>query len=71
MESVRKLLARSGVTWTNAAPDSVKDLVEKRFRIWGFPTYILVDPEGVIVETNTGDLRGQSLIATLEKRLKQ
>lgn len=71
METVRKLLEQKGVTWTNAAPDSVKDLVEKRFRIWGFPTYILLDPEGVVVETNGGRLRGQALIATLEQRLKR
>jgi len=51
-------LADHGMTWRNTAPASVDDLIRKRFRIMAFPTHILLDPNGVIVEfpLNTRDL---------------
>jgi thiol-disulfide isomerase/thioredoxin len=70
-DSVRALLEQKGVTWTNARPDSVRELVEKRLRIWGFPTFYLLDPEGIVIETRTEELRGEALIATLESRLEE
>lgn len=69
-ERIRALLRDKGVSWPNATPDSVRSLVDKRLRVSSFPTYILLDPNGVILETGFS-LRGQSLIARLEKHLKE
>jgi thiol-disulfide isomerase/thioredoxin len=49
-EAVRQLLVEKGVTWPNATPDSVKDLIDNRYRIDTFPTLILLDPDGIVVE---------------------
>jgi thiol-disulfide isomerase/thioredoxin len=67
--AVRSLLKEKGVTWTNATPESVKDLVDKRFRVWGFPTLILLDPDSRIVEARTPMLSGPALLAMLERLL--
>jgi thiol-disulfide isomerase/thioredoxin len=69
-DAVRVLLNEKGVEWPNATPESVKDLVEKRFRIQGFPTLILLDPDGVVVETRPPMLSGTALMSTLEKILQ-
>jgi thiol-disulfide isomerase/thioredoxin len=68
-DAVRKLLAEKGVRWPNATPESVKDLVEKQFRIWGFPTFILIDPAGNVVETRSSALGGAGLVQTLDRML--
>jgi thiol-disulfide isomerase/thioredoxin len=69
-DRIRALLQEKGVSWPNAMPDSVRTLVDKRMRVSGFPTYILLDPTGLIVEMGSA-LRGQALIPTLEKHLKE
>ena len=58
------------MTWPSAAPDSVKDLVKNRFRISGFPTLILLDPDGIVIEATTSALEGDALMARLEKLLR-
>jgi thiol-disulfide isomerase/thioredoxin len=68
-DAVRALLNEKKVEWPNATPESVKDLVEKRFRIQGFPTLILLDPRGVVIETHPRALSGTALQSTLEKLL--
>ena len=68
-DTVRSLLKEKGITWPNATPESVKDLVDGRFRIWGFPTLILLDPEARILEVRTEMLSGPALISTLERLL--
>ena len=66
--TVRTLLQDKGVTWPNALPATVKDLIRDRWRIMAFPTLFLIDPNGVVVETS-GALRGPRLTATLERVL--
>ena len=46
---VRAFLTERGVDWPNTSPASVKELIQSRFRIMGFPTMILVDPEGRVL----------------------
>jgi thiol-disulfide isomerase/thioredoxin len=46
---VKAFLAERSVDWPNASPASVKDLIQNRFRILGFPTMILVDPVGRVL----------------------
>jgi thiol-disulfide isomerase/thioredoxin len=67
--SVRALLASLGIEWPNALPNSVKDLVKKRFKITSFPTSILVDRRAVVVGTEANGVYVDALPAFLEKVL--
>lgn len=49
----------------------MKDLIEKHFRVSGFPTLLLLDPDGIVLETRSNELRGDKLIPTLERFMKQ
>ncbi|HZL94756.1 MAG TPA: TlpA disulfide reductase family protein, partial [Vicinamibacterales bacterium] len=49
LEHARVVVKERGVTWPNAAPDSVKELVEDVLRITAFPSKILVGPDGRVV----------------------
>ncbi len=71
VEEVKKFLAEKKITWTQATTESIKDLIEKRFRIVAYPTTILLDPQGKIVSLGGGGLplRGKELLATLDKVL--
>ena len=70
VEQVRALLKEKNVSWPNALPDTVKELVRERWRIMAFPTLILLDPNGVVIETSAS-LRGPRLTATLERLLEK
>ena len=70
-DSVRPFLKEKAIGWRNATPESVKDLIEKRFRVSGFPTLVLLDPNGIVLETRSDELRGDKLIPTLERFMKQ
>jgi thiol-disulfide isomerase/thioredoxin len=65
-EMVRPLLKEKAIPWPNATPESVKDLVKNRFRINGFPTLILVGPDGVVVDPHVSL---EALAGTLERLL--
>lgn len=65
-ESVRALLKEKAIAWPNATPESVKDLVKNRFRISGFPTLILVGPDGTVVDPHVSLT---ALPGTLERLL--
>jgi hypothetical protein len=49
----------------------VKDLIEKRFRVNGLPTLLLLDPNGIVLETRSNELRGDKLIPTIERFMKR
>lgn len=66
VDEVRAYLTANGVGWTFARPDSVRDLIVDRFRVNSFPTVILLDPDGRVVQTPRGALRGRALAATLD-----
>ena len=68
VEIVRQFLSEKGATWTEATTESIKDLVEKRFRIMAYPTTILLDPKGRIIDLG-GGLRGKGLLTALDKIL--
>lgn len=67
-DRVRSFLAQRSIPWPNAAPDSVKDLIRNRYRIMGFPTLVLLDPDGLVVEIH-GDAR--DMVAALERILER
>jgi thiol-disulfide isomerase/thioredoxin len=69
-ENVRSFLESRGVTWTNATPDSVKDLVEKRLRILGFPTHILLDRDGRVVYFPAAGAESTELLNVLERTIR-
>ena len=69
-DTVRSFLESRGVTWTNATPDSVKDLVEKRFRVVGFPTHILLDRDGRVVYAPAAGTESTDLLAVLERTIR-
>ena len=64
---VRPFLKEKDVRWVNATPESIPGLVENRFRISAFPTLLMLDPNGVVIETRSAQLRGKRLLETLEK----
>jgi thiol-disulfide isomerase/thioredoxin len=63
-DTVRLFLKKHRVTWPNATPDSVKDLIENRYRIMGYPTLILLDRDGKVVAMDRS-------IAKITARLEQ
>lgn len=52
-EDVRQYLFVNGINWTFARADSVRDVIRNQFQIAGFPTLLLVDPEGGLVDTSS------------------
>lgn len=74
IESMRKGLRDSGMTWTNAKFDSVVDFLRVNLRITSFPTTFLISPEGKILsmsrqERDEPDLRGKDLLESLDEVL--
>jgi thiol-disulfide isomerase/thioredoxin len=67
-DHVRSFLAARKIPWPNAAPDSVKDLIRNRYRIMGFPTLVLLDPDGLVVEIHG---HATEMVAALERILER
>jgi thiol-disulfide isomerase/thioredoxin len=65
-DQVRTILSDEEITWTFATPDSVRDVIVNRFQVSSFPTLMLVDPQGRVLETRGEMLRGAQLAKTLE-----
>jgi thiol-disulfide isomerase/thioredoxin len=68
-EDVRQYLFVNGINWTFARADSVRDVIKTQFQIDAFPTLMLVDASGSLVQTSSGSLRGERLARTLDKLL--
>jgi thiol-disulfide isomerase/thioredoxin len=68
-QQVNAYLKANGVTWPFATAPSVRTLISDRFQVTAFPTLILLDPDGRVVEARTGALRGEALVRTLDKVL--
>jgi thiol-disulfide isomerase/thioredoxin len=71
---VKPWLEKNGLTWTQATPDSIRDVM-RALRITSFPTTILVAPDGKIVSlsqrnTKQPSLRGKDLIESLDDILE-
>jgi len=67
LEEVRAFVAERGMEWPEVRPQDGDPLVRERFRIIGYPTYVLLDPAGTIVFVGHG-LQG-ALLETLEEML--
>jgi len=71
IDSLRAFVAKEDLLWTQVpqrAGDSTRSAVLDAFRVTGYPTTFLVDPEGVIVERGN-TLRGEALAETLAKHI--
>ena len=67
--AARKFIKDRNVTFPQASWDSVKDLVEQRFRIDEWPTAIMIDSDQRVVSTNSKGqphIRQEGLMSTLE-----
>ncbi|HZI18837.1 MAG TPA: TlpA disulfide reductase family protein [Pyrinomonadaceae bacterium] len=67
---VKGWLKKNSLNWTQATPDSIRDL-QRSYRIDRFPTTVLVGPDGKVLSTNNYKrgqprLRGQDLLRTLD-----
>ncbi len=69
VDQVRAYLQQNAVAWTFARPDSVRSLIVDRFKISGFPTMYLLDPDGRVMPVRESALRGKALAVTLERIL--
>jgi thiol-disulfide isomerase/thioredoxin len=49
VKTLQKLVDQKKLPWTHARAESVKEIVDKRFRVHSFPTLILLDREGKVV----------------------
>lgn len=67
-EKVKTFISKNKMEWLNTIMDNGwNNPIVKKFEVFGIPSTILVDSTGKIIATN---LRGESLIKTLEKYLK-
>ncbi len=71
-EQARAFVAEREMDWPEVHPESGDPLVQERFRIIGYPTYVLLDPTGTILSVGREGqppLRGEALLETLEQVL--
>jgi peroxiredoxin len=72
-DRLRRFLTDKGVTWTNTAPDSGRELAQQRLRVAAFPTHILLDPRGTVLSIGGKDqlpLHGERLMESLARLLE-
>ena len=65
---IKDWLKKNSIAWPQATMSSIRD-VEIRYRIHLFPTSLLLDPEGKVVELDQHKMRGTSLLKTLDRML--
>ena len=66
----RAVVTKRNVTWPNAAPETVKELVEDVLRITAFPSKILVGPDGRVVAFLGFDVVGGELLRRLDALIR-
>jgi len=63
------MIAREKLDYPQATLESTRELQEKRFRIYAWPTYVLIGPDRKILAVNPPDLQGERISSGLEHRL--
>jgi len=63
----REMIVRKNLRWTHATYASIRESLERSFRIRAWPTYVLLDRAGKIVSSRDSDLIGAALDRTLER----
>jgi len=66
----RAVVKERDVRWPNAAPDTVRELVEDVLRITSFPTKILVGPDGRVAALLGFNVTGAELLRRLDSLVR-
>jgi hypothetical protein len=61
IEIVTAYMAQKGVTWTQARKDSIRELTEVRYRIYEYPSTLLLGPDGKVIVIEQEKLQGEEL----------
>ncbi len=69
LQDQRKFVAETGLPWLHATAASVEDVIRQGFRVWRFPTKILLDREGRVLAVEEGSGEEAGLLKTLEGAL--
>ena len=66
IETVTDYMTKTGITWTQARKDSILELTEVRYRIYEYPSTLLLGPDGKVIVIEQEKLQGEELSKTLE-----
>lgn len=66
---VKTFLQKNGITWTQARNDSIRELVERTYRIQEYPSSILLAPDGKVLALDQSLLHGEQLSKPLDRIL--
>jgi thiol-disulfide isomerase/thioredoxin len=66
LDTLQKFVAARKLPWVQARPEGIEELIAKRFRVYSFPTLILLDREGKVVVSR---LEAEDLKKKLEEIL--
>ena len=69
IETLTDYMAKTGMTWTQARKDSIRELTEVRYRIYEYPSTVLLGPDGKVIVIEQEKLQGEELSKTLERIL--
>ena len=69
IEIVTGYMSKTGITWTQARKDSIRELTEVRYRIYEYPSTVLLGPDGKVIVLEQEKLQGEELSKTLERIL--
>jgi thiol-disulfide isomerase/thioredoxin len=70
LDQARAVVKERNVNWPNAAPETVKELVEDVLRITAFPSKILVGPDGRVVAFLGFEVVGGELLRRLDALIR-
>jgi len=71
LADVRAFLAEKAIRWPNAQPESIRELVEGRLQILGYPTTILIDRQGVVANVHLSTIGRADLIALIDRVMQK
>ena len=69
IEVLKGYVKEHNLTWPQARNDSIRKLIEERYRIQEYPSTILIGPDAKVLVLDQKDLRGERLLETLERIL--
>lgn len=65
---IKDWMKKNGLVWPQATMASIRDL-EIRYRIYLFPTSLMIGPDGKVLLVDQGKMRGRDLLQTLDRML--
>lgn len=70
-EQAARMLAEQRPPWTQAVSGSIRDLIDNRLRLYRYPAYVLLDGDGRVVWSLTGELGEGRLERLLVRALSE